>query len=103
MEIGYRSQFVEVTPKEVIEAIVATLSKANTAEQWDQIKYDIMAEVLFAKFANPDLKVKLRALPPDIYLEETNWWSDTYWGVDFEKGGENNLGKLLMKLRRFWE
>jgi len=31
-------------------------------------------------------------------LEETNTWGDKYWGV-CNGEGENQLGKLLMKIR----
>ena len=34
----------------------------------------------------------------DFYLEETNWWNDTFWGVCNRKG-KNILGHLLMKIR----
>jgi predicted NAD-dependent protein-ADP-ribosyltransferase YbiA (DUF1768 family) len=30
-----------------------------------------------------------------------NTWSDTFWGVDLKTGkGDNNLGKLIMKIRK---
>ncbi len=31
-------------------------------------------------------------------LIEGNTWRDTFWGI-YEGKGENNLGKLLMKIR----
>ena len=65
---------------------------------WDQIKFDVMEKVLRLKFEqNPDLMEKLLATG-DTYLEETNHWKDLCWGV-CEGLGENNLGKLLMRLR----
>lgn len=64
---------------------------------WDSIKLDIMFELLKQKFSNQDLKEKLLATE-DEYLEEGNYWNDTYWGV-CNGVGENHLGKLLMKLR----
>ena len=65
---------------------------------WSQVKLTIMEDVLNAKFSqNPKLKVKLLATG-DAQLIEGNHWDDTFWGVC--KGvGENNLGKLLMKIR----
>lgn len=69
---------------------------------WENIKYDIMAAIVFDKFSrNLDLREKLLATG-NKYIEETNWWSDVYWGVDIKKGGANNLGKILMKTREFW-
>jgi len=38
----------------------------------------------------------------DNYLEETNAWGDTFFGVDIKKGGDNRLGKILMSIRDFW-
>jgi len=33
-------------------------------------------------------------------LEEGNWWFDLFWGVDIKtREGENNLGKIIMKVR----
>ena len=45
-----------------------------------------------------ELKIKL-IQTGDAYLEETNSWNDTYWGVCDGKG-ENILGHMLMKLRK---
>lgn len=71
-----------------------------TAEQWDLVKYDTMSEIVFEKFVrNLGLRKKLIETG-NRYLEETNHWSDVYWGVDYKTGiGENQLGKLLMKVR----
>lgn len=65
---------------------------------WDGIKLQVMEKLLRQKFApGSELAQKLLATG-DEELVEGNWWNDTYWGVC--RGiGENNLGKLLMKLR----
>jgi predicted NAD-dependent protein-ADP-ribosyltransferase YbiA (DUF1768 family) len=34
----------------------------------------------------------------DEELVEGNWWNDTFWGV-CRGDGENNLGKIIMKVR----
>ena len=68
---------------------------------WDYMKYDIMLSIVFSKFAeNKDLREKLIDTG-DRYLEETNHWGDTYWGV-YDKEGANKLGLILMKIRDFW-
>lgn len=73
------------------------------AGSWDSRKYDIMACILFDKFCrNENLRKKLLETG-DKYLEETNHWKDSMWGVDIKKGGQNNLGKILMKIRTFWK
>lgn len=30
-------------------------------------------------------------------------WKDQCWGVDINLGGQNNLGKILMKIREYWK
>lgn len=64
---------------------------------WNSVKILVMTAVLRIKFNNPELKEMLLATG-DTYLEETNWWKDTFWGV-YDGIGENNLGKVLMKIR----
>ena len=67
-------------------------------EYWDSEKDYVMKYILREKFVNVPLLYKL-LLTKDAYLEETNTWNDTYWGV-CNGVGENKLGKLLMELRR---
>ncbi len=75
----------------------------DSKEEWDGRKYDVMAGILFEKFnRNKELRQKLLDTGTK-YLEETNHWKDVYWGVDIKLGGQNNLGKLLMKIREFWK
>ena len=68
-------------------------------EYWGSAKKKIMYLLLLDKFSrnHRELREKLKATG-DAYLEETNTWNDTYWGV-CNGVGENNLGKLLMKVR----
>lgn len=65
---------------------------------WETIKFEVMEQLLRAKFAQPDFK---RALlnTGDEELIEGNTWGDTVWGVCKGKG-QNNLGKILMKIRK---
>ena len=65
---------------------------------WDKIKFQIMYEIVKAKFTqNNDLKEKLIATG-NKYLEEGNTWGDKIWGTVNGKG-QNNLGKILMRVR----
>lgn len=67
-------------------------------ENWEEIKLQVMEEILVDKFTNnPTLKWRLIETG-DKFLEETNWWNDTYWGV-CSGVGHNHLGKILMKIR----
>lgn len=66
---------------------------------WDAVKLQVMEQILQNKFAqNPELQEKLLQTAPQELIEG-NHWGDTFWGVDDRKGGQNHLGRLLMKLR----
>lgn len=65
---------------------------------WEQIKRDVMFQICLDKFTrNPELGTKLIETG-DKYLEETNHWKDTFWGV-CDGIGQNHLGKILMQIR----
>jgi ribA/ribD-fused uncharacterized protein len=64
---------------------------------WEDIKLEVMEEILFYKFAAPALRAKLLNTG-NKELIEGNTWGDTFWGVCGGKG-QNHLGKLLMKIR----
>jgi len=73
--------------------------KLSLRHDWDEVKDQVMYEVCMSKFTkHPDLKEKLLSTG-DAYLEETNHWGDTYWGV-CEGVGTNKLGQTLMKIRK---
>jgi ribA/ribD-fused uncharacterized protein len=65
---------------------------------WEQVKDEVMLEVLRAKFKNTRLAQRL-LLTGSAELIEMNTWGDTYWGVC---GGQglNKLGTLLMQVRQ---
>lgn len=70
---------------------------------WEDIKYDLMLEIVRAKFQDPYLK-ELLDKTGDEYLEETNHWHDNVFGncvcEKCEKiHGQNWLGKILMIVR----
>lgn len=68
---------------------------------WEEVKYDIMREIVFAKFSqNPELKAKLLATGHAL-LEEGNNHRDQIWGVCPPRSGmgKNYLGKILMEVR----
>lgn len=67
-------------------------------EDWEDVKLDVMENLLRQKFSQPDFK---RALlnTEDEELLEGNSWNDVFWGICKGKG-ENHLGKLLMKIRK---
>ena len=66
-------------------------------KDWENVKEDVMLEVLRAKFSNLKLKEMLLETGEEE-LVEGNTWGDTYWGVCKGKG-KNALGRALMKVR----
>ena len=72
--------------------------KINLRSDWDEVKLSIMNMLVRKKFISDwNLTYKLISTE-DKELIEGNTWGDTYWGV-CRGEGENNLGKILMKVR----
>ena len=66
-------------------------------EDWEQVKFDVMLDLLRLKFKQADLRDRLVATIGQELIEINNW-SDTYWGV-CNGVGTNHLGRLLMVVR----
>jgi len=65
-----------------------------------QKKLLVMETLLFLKFGGKEpLLTKALMATGNAELIEGNTWDDTFWGV-CNGEGENNLGKLLMKVRQ---
>jgi len=74
--------------------------KVKLRNGWNEIKYGIMYELVRKKFMNNLVLKQMLLNTGDSILQEGNYWNDTYWGIDLRTGkGENNLGKILMKVR----
>lgn len=69
---------------------------------WDTLRFDIMAQLVAAKFTDPALAAQLVATGTRELIEG-NTWRDTTWGCVRNAGGtwrgRNALGKLLMQVR----
>jgi len=68
---------------------------------WSDIKIDVMTTLVTLKFEqNSELREKLSATG-DEELVHYCPWGDFFWGVGRNKHtGDNNLGKILMKIRK---
>lgn len=70
---------------------------------WDTIRNEIMYDLLQQKFSITGLR-KLLFDTGNQELIEGNYWHDTYWGKCTCKQhtniGENNLGSMLMQIRK---
>ena len=64
---------------------------------WENAKVNVMSTLLRKKFKDGELASRLLRTEGDEIIEG-NGWGDTFWGICQGKG-ENNLGKLLMKIR----
>jgi len=77
--------------------------KVTLRPDWEEAKIPVMEELLRQKFSNPKFKEMLEETR-GLQIIEGNKWHDNFWG-DCEckkcvkKPGQNNLGKLLMKIR----
>jgi ribA/ribD-fused uncharacterized protein len=102
----YRDFFKKCAAKEIKKYVEENNEGKYPEEEWEAMRDGVMKDLLSQKFdqdLNPEIYGKLAATT-NKYLEETNYWGDTYWGVNksdaSEEGiGENNLGKLLMEIR----
>ena len=88
--------------KEIVAAVTPGRAKrlgrqVKLRPDWEEIKINIMAELLHKKFKHKELREKLLATG-DAYLEEGNTWNDNFWG-NCNGHGANWLGILLMKER----
>lgn len=65
---------------------------------WEEVKVGIMTYLVREKFKNNSSLRRQLLATGDQYLEETNTWRDTFWGV-CNGVGQNWLGKILMLVR----
>jgi len=73
--------------------------KLELRPDWENIKDQVMYDVCKDKFTRHQELREALLLTDDLYLEETNHWEDTYWGVCSGEG-RNQLGKTLMAIRQ---
>lgn len=71
-------------------------------DDWENLKLNVMSYGIRYKFSknNPTLR-QLLIDTGNVYIQEGNYWGDTFWGVDLKTGkGENHLGVILMQVRK---
>jgi ribA/ribD-fused uncharacterized protein len=74
--------------------------KVELRPDWEDIKLDIMYELVFTKFRQSGYLCTKLLATGDKQLIEANDWGDEFWGVDAFSGvGENHLGRILMRVR----
>lgn len=67
-------------------------------KDWNDIKLDMMYKIVKNKFMQNSTITELLIDTNDKVIIEGNNWGDIYWGI-CNGIGENNLGKILMKVR----
>ena len=73
-------------------------NKDKRRKDWDEIKVGIMEELLRCKIEqNPYVKKKLLETKDYTIVEDSP--KDSFWGWGEDRNGNNQLGKLWMKLR----
>ena len=111
-EHAYMAQKTTVIELRMQIAAASTPSKAKKLGRalklrpdWELIKLQVMEDVLRIKFNQEPYKSKLIATGNEELIEG-NTWCDQIWGqcrcqkcLDSGIEGQNNLGKLLMKIR----
>lgn len=109
VEHAYQSlKFVDIAPeiaKEIAECFsaheaqkIAHANKDKQNQNWDSIKVDVMEELLRLKLEqNPYVKKKLLQTKDYTICEDSP--KDAFWGIGQNRDGQNQLGKLWMKLR----
>lgn len=72
--------------------------RTKLRRDWDSMKLEVMENLLRRKFNQTVFRRALATTKPAILIEG-NSWGDKFWGQCPLGEGENNLGRLLMKIR----
>lgn len=77
---------------------LAESQKMFRRADWDEVKVDIMREILTAKALQHEyVRRKLFATGNRLLVE--NSWRDSFWGWGPKRDGQNMLGELWMQVR----
>lgn len=92
-------QFVNIGPAEAKKLG----RKVQLRSDWEQIKYNVMRQLLDLKFQDKVLLKMLQDTAPESIVEG-NYWHDNYWGICQcdkckDKIKYNHLGELLQRKR----
>lgn len=68
-------------------------------DNWNENRIVFMRDILIQKFHQCPIARNVLISTGNALLVEKNWWSDVFWG-ECDSYGENNLGKLLMEIRK---
>lgn len=91
-----RARFTRLDAREA-RTLGRDKKKTKVRKDWEDVKLNVMYKILRKKFSKQPCRNMLMETG-DAYLEETNYWYDTFWGV-YNGIGKNHLGRLLMLVR----
>ena len=84
------------TPK--IASTIGRDRKLNLRSDWEEVKQDVMFDAVYYKFKqNKDILQKLLNTGDAKIIEATV--KENYWGCGPNNDGQNNYGKILVKVR----
>ena len=84
------------TPK--IASTIGRDRKLNLRSDWEEVKQDVMFDAVYYKFKqNKDILQKLLDTGNARIVEATV--KENYWGCGPNNDGQNNYGKILIKVR----
>ncbi len=79
---------------------IAQKNKVLRRKDWSEVKYEIMEKVLYEKaIQNSYVKEKLLATDNNQIVEDCGSDDDKDWGCGLDGTGQNNLGKIWMRIR----
>lgn len=78
---------------------IAQEHKNLVPSDWDEVKFDIMRDILRAKVSQHEYVARKLLETGDRELVE-NSWRDDVWGWGEKQDGRNMLGKLWMEVRK---
>ena len=91
-------KLIRKADKPQIAKKLADKNKATMRPDWHQMKDQVMCRAVRRKFElHPELKAMLLATGNEELIESAP--TDTYWGVGRDGAGQNNLGKMIVRIR----
>ncbi len=110
VEEAYQAASFMGSDEEMVQAIkkshsadeaqrLAYANKDKRRDDWDLIKLDVMELLLRLKLEQNPYVLKKLLQTGDYYIVEDSP-KDSFWGWGADRCGENQLGRLWMKLRK---
>ena len=97
---GYAGKWLvnKTSDKRSLNEVIEKYKNLKIRDDWNSVRDDVMYDALVAKFAQNQKLKRTLIDTGDIDIIEASP-RDSYWGWGSDKKGQNQLGKLLMKVR----